>query len=139
MMWFTLAGIMGVRKPPLNQISSEPNIVLSEDVIAIESKRFSEIRLLQREILLDVGGFDVQNKMIYGVIIHPIGKCISQELVKNGLAKVVDWSVVRLFLSLGLLYFMKVSGEIKLSRGYKKFETKEKTRFSKEGVMGVIR
>lgn len=85
MVWFSLAGVSAARLQ-----STSP------DELALEGKRFSEVRLLHREIVLDVGGSDPHSKTVLGKIIHPIGKCITQELVKAGLAKVADWSLASL-------------------------------------------
>lgn len=58
---------------------------------ALESRYFTESRLLQREVDVVVGGIDKYGTL-YGTILHPKGN-ISLELVKTGLARVVDYSI----------------------------------------------
>ena len=57
---------------------------------AAEAKYFVESRLLNRDVHVLLEGVDKYNNF-YGTIQHPAGN-ISQELLKVGLAKVVDWS-----------------------------------------------
>uniref|UniRef100_A0A7S3GBZ8 Uncharacterized protein n=1 Tax=Palpitomonas bilix TaxID=652834 RepID=A0A7S3GBZ8_9EUKA len=58
---------------------------------ADEAKYFIESRLLHREVRLELTGLDKMNGF-FGSIISPAGD-ISKELVRVGLAKVVDWSI----------------------------------------------
>jgi staphylococcal nuclease domain-containing protein 1 len=57
---------------------------------ALEAKHFVEVRLLNRNVALRVGGVDKFGNL-YGVVEHSAGS-ISVELLKAGLAKMVDWS-----------------------------------------------
>jgi len=61
------------------------------EAYALESKYFTETRLLHRDVDVVVGGIDKYGTL-YGTIIHPKGN-ISLELVKAGLARVVDYSI----------------------------------------------
>ena len=58
---------------------------------ALESKYFTETRLLHRDVDVVVGGVDKYGTL-YGTILHPKGN-ISVELLKAGLARVVDYSI----------------------------------------------
>lgn len=57
---------------------------------AREARYFVESRLLNRDVQVGLEGVD-KNGSLLGTIIHPAGN-ISVELVKVGLARVVDWS-----------------------------------------------
>ena len=58
---------------------------------AIEARCFTEARLLQREVDVLIGGIDKYGTF-YGTILHPKGN-ISVEILKNGLGRVVDYSI----------------------------------------------
>ena len=60
------------------------------DPFAQEAKYFVESRLLNRDVHVLLEGVDKYNNF-YGTIQHPAGN-ISEELLKVGLARVVDWS-----------------------------------------------
>lgn len=51
------------------------------------------MRLLQRDVDLLLQGVDKQGNL-YGAVLHPNGKDVRQELLKHGLARMVDWSLV---------------------------------------------
>jgi len=57
---------------------------------AREARYFVETRLLNRDVQVSLEGID-KNGNLLGTILHPAGN-ISVELVKVGLARVVDWS-----------------------------------------------
>ena len=57
---------------------------------AREARYFVETRLLNRDVHVNLEGVD-KNGSLLGTVIHPAGN-ISVELVKVGLARVVDWS-----------------------------------------------
>jgi len=57
---------------------------------AREARYFVESRLLNRDVQVSLEGVD-KNGSLLGTIVHPAGN-ISVELVKVGLARVVDWS-----------------------------------------------
>lgn len=60
------------------------------DAFALEARYFVESRLLNRDVQVLLEGVDKYNNF-YGTIQHPAGN-ISEELLKVGLGKVVDWS-----------------------------------------------
>lgn len=55
-----------------------------------EARFFTEVRLLQREV--DIILESVNNANFVGTIIHPKGN-IAEALLKEGLARCVDWSI----------------------------------------------
>lgn len=57
---------------------------------AREARYFVETRLLNRDVQVSLEGVD-KNGNLMGTVLHPAGN-VSVELVKVGLAKVVDWS-----------------------------------------------
>ena len=57
---------------------------------AREARYFVESRLLHREVQVKLEGLD-KNGCVLGSVLHPQGN-MSLELVKVGLARVVDWS-----------------------------------------------
>jgi endonuclease YncB( thermonuclease family) len=57
---------------------------------AREARYFVETRLLHRDVQVSLEGMD-KNGNLLGTVIHPAGN-VSIELVKVGLARVVDWS-----------------------------------------------
>ena len=59
-----------------------------------EAKHFVESRLLHRNVGLRIGGADKFGNL-YGTLEHSAGN-ISVELLKAGLAKMVDWSLSEL-------------------------------------------
>ena len=60
------------------------------EAFALEARYFVESRLLNRDVHVLLEGVDKYNNF-YGTIQHPAGN-ISDELLKVGLGKVVDWS-----------------------------------------------
>eukprot|EP00742_Colponemidia_sp_Colp-10_P003374 GILJ01003593.1.p1 GENE.GILJ01003593.1~~GILJ01003593.1.p1 ORF type:complete len:893 (-),score=162.87 GILJ01003593.1:168-2846(-) len=82
-----LSGVQapGFKKPdtPEGQEVAQP--------FAREAKHFVESRLLHRDVQVLLEGVDKNQHNVHGTIVHPQGN-ISVELVKAGLAKVVDWS-----------------------------------------------
>lgn len=58
---------------------------------AREARFFSEVRLLHREVFVHVEGVS-KTQVFYGTVEHPQGD-ISAELLKNGLARAVEWSM----------------------------------------------
>lgn len=58
---------------------------------ALESRNFTETRLLHRDVDVVVGGVDKYGTL-YGTILHPKGN-ISVELLKAGLARIVEFSI----------------------------------------------
>mmetsp|Transcript_8588 Transcript_8588/g.15747 ORF Transcript_8588/g.15747 Transcript_8588/m.15747 type:complete len:931 (-) Transcript_8588:130-2922(-) len=85
MVSFNLAG---VQCPRVNSGDSAGDA----EPFAREAKYFTEIRLLNRDVKLVINGIDDRFNTFYGSVQHPAGD-ISVELVKNGLARAVDWSM----------------------------------------------
>jgi len=56
----------------------------------LQAKYFTETRLLQQDVKVILEGQN--NKTLVGTVLHPNGN-IAEALVRDGLAKVVDWSV----------------------------------------------
>ena len=71
--------------------SSPSNSPQSVDPIGMEAKNFTETRLLQRDVRIRIGGVDKFGNLVCDID-HPVVGDISLELVKNGLAKLADWS-----------------------------------------------
>eukprot|EP00281_Chroomonas_sp_CCMP1168_P008191 CAMPEP_0206267944 /NCGR_PEP_ID=MMETSP0047_2-20121206/31432_1 /ASSEMBLY_ACC=CAM_ASM_000192 /TAXON_ID=195065 /ORGANISM="Chroomonas mesostigmatica_cf, Strain CCMP1168" /LENGTH=890 /DNA_ID=CAMNT_0053696207 /DNA_START=148 /DNA_END=2823 /DNA_ORIENTATION=+ len=86
--WITVF-LSGVSCPGFKRAETqgEPDI---PDAFAVEARYFVEHKLLNREVQVLLEGVDKYNNF-YGTIVHPMGN-ISVELLKVGLAKVVDWS-----------------------------------------------
>ena len=57
-----------------------------------EAQYFTESRLLQQEVQIVLES--VNNKNFVGTIIHPKGN-IAEALLREGLAKIVDWSLAK--------------------------------------------
>jgi staphylococcal nuclease domain-containing protein 1 len=57
-----------------------------------EARQFVELRLLQRELTMTLHGTDKSGICAVGTVHHPKGS-IAVELLKNGLAKISEWSV----------------------------------------------
>eukprot|EP00545_Synedropsis_sp_CCMP1620_P000313 CAMPEP_0119007442 /NCGR_PEP_ID=MMETSP1176-20130426/3009_1 /TAXON_ID=265551 /ORGANISM="Synedropsis recta cf, Strain CCMP1620" /LENGTH=948 /DNA_ID=CAMNT_0006959593 /DNA_START=112 /DNA_END=2958 /DNA_ORIENTATION=+ len=57
-----------------------------------EARQFVELRLLQRELTITLHGTDKSGICAVGTVHHPKGS-IAVELLKNGLAKMSEWSV----------------------------------------------
>ncbi|KAG8224358.1 hypothetical protein J437_LFUL004314 [Ladona fulva] len=86
--------ISGIRCPAV-KIDADGNINPAEDQpYALEARYFVESRLLQRdvEIILE----SVANNNFVGSIVHPKGN-IAEILLKEGLAKCVDWSMASVY------------------------------------------
>jgi len=85
---FTLF-LAGVACPRLGNSRSDPPTPPEE--FAEEARYFVELRLLQRELDISLHGTDKSGSTIVGTIHHPRGN-IAVELLKNGLAKMSDWT-----------------------------------------------
>jgi staphylococcal nuclease domain-containing protein 1 len=82
--------LSGVRSPGTKSgPDGKPDPVQSE-LYAVEAHYFTESRLLQRdvEVILESSS----NNNFVGSVIHPMGN-IAEALLKEGLAKCVDWSI----------------------------------------------
>jgi len=85
---FTLI-LAGVASPRVGNSLTEPPV--PSDPYAEEAKQFVELRLLQRELKISLHGVDKSGVCAVGTVHHPKGN-ISIELLKNGLARMSDWS-----------------------------------------------
>ncbi|XP_023328486.1 staphylococcal nuclease domain-containing protein 1 [Eurytemora carolleeae] len=82
--------LSGVRSPGTKSgPDGKPDPVQSE-LYAVEAHYFTESRLLQRdvEVILESSS----NNNFVGSVVHPMGN-IAEALLKEGLAKCVDWSI----------------------------------------------
>eukprot|EP00824_Muranothrix_gubernata_P019686 TRINITY_DN3956_c2_g1_i1.p1 TRINITY_DN3956_c2_g1~~TRINITY_DN3956_c2_g1_i1.p1 ORF type:complete len:934 (+),score=250.11 TRINITY_DN3956_c2_g1_i1:151-2952(+) len=75
--------------PPQPQPQAQPPMVA--DPFAEEAKYFTETRMLGRDVKVQVVGMDKFHNF-FGVVLVPQGN-VAVELLKNGMAKVVSWSI----------------------------------------------
>lgn len=80
----------GIACPRLGNPRADPPTASEE--FADQARTFSEQRILQRELDIQLYGTDKSGVCGVGSILHPKGN-IATELLKNGLAKMSDWSV----------------------------------------------
>ena len=80
--------LTGIQAPSIRR--NEAGVEVAEP-FALEAKFFVESRLLNRDVQLMLEGVDKHNNL-FGTLIHPAG-IISVELVKQGYARTVDWSL----------------------------------------------
>lgn len=85
---FTLI-LGGVASPRMGNPRSVPPTV--SEPFAEEAKQFVEARLLHRELKISLHGTDKSGICAVGTVHHPRGN-IGIELLKQGLARVSDWS-----------------------------------------------
>jgi staphylococcal nuclease domain-containing protein 1 len=86
---FTLL-VGGIQAPRLGNPQATPPTV--DEPFSQQARNFVETRLLQRELEMTLHGTDKSGVCVVGTIHHPRGN-IAVELLKNGLAKMSDWSV----------------------------------------------
>jgi len=86
--YFTLI-VAGITSPRMGNPRSDPP--LESEPLAEESREFVESRLLQRELKIMLYGLDKPGLCAVGSPLHPRGN-IAVELLKNGLARMCDWS-----------------------------------------------
>jgi len=80
--------LSGIKAPTYRKdIPNQPDQI---EPFGGEAKYFTESRLLQQDVKVILEGFS--NNNFVGTVIHPNGN-ISEALVKEGFAKVVDWSI----------------------------------------------
>ena len=85
---FTLF-LAGVACPCLG--NSRANPPTEPEQFAKAARSFVELQLLQRELDVSLHGTDKSGSTIVGTIHHPRGN-IAVELLKNGFAKMSDWT-----------------------------------------------
>jgi len=85
---FALAGVscprLGGRKNDIEPKGPEP--------FALEAKHFAEVRLLHRRVPLLIKMLNKGGDVFLGSVVHRMGD-ISEEILKRGLGRVVDWSL----------------------------------------------
>jgi staphylococcal nuclease domain-containing protein 1 len=86
---FTLL-LGGVSSPRFGNPRLDPPT--ESESCAEEARQFVELRVLQRELEVTLHGTDKSGICAVGTIHHPRGN-IAVELLKNGLAKISEWSV----------------------------------------------
>ncbi|UJR27196.1 hypothetical protein I4U23_008492 [Adineta vaga] len=90
---YTIATIQltGIKCPMLKREGSSTNE--TNEPFADEAKQFVDTRLLQRQVKVILDG--VNNSNLVATLLHPNGN-IALHLLKEGLAKCVDWSLTLL-------------------------------------------
>lgn len=80
--------ITGIKCPLLKREGSASNE--NNEPFAEEAKQYVDTRLLQREVKIILDG--VNNQTLLGTLLHPNGN-IALHLLKEGLAKCLDWNL----------------------------------------------
>ncbi|CAF1282947.1 unnamed protein product [Adineta steineri] len=83
--------LTGIKCPMLKREGGTTNE--TNEPFAEEAKQFVDTRLLQRQVKVILDG--VNNQNLVGTLLHPNGN-IALHLLKEGLAKCVDWSLTLL-------------------------------------------
>ncbi|CAF2622375.1 unnamed protein product [Rotaria sp. Silwood2] len=83
--------LTGIKCPMLKREGSSTNE--TNELFAEEAKQYVDTRLLQRQVKVILDG--VNNQNLVGTLLHPNGN-IGLHLLKEGLAKCVDWSLTLL-------------------------------------------
>jgi staphylococcal nuclease domain-containing protein 1 len=86
---FTLV-VAGIACPRVGNPRADPPI--APEPCGEEARQFVTARLMQRELDVSLYGVDKSGQLAVGTIHHPAGN-IAVELLKNGLARMTDWSV----------------------------------------------
>jgi staphylococcal nuclease domain-containing protein 1 len=89
--YFVTIQLTGIKCPILKREDSSTNE--TNEPFAEEAKQFVDTRLLQRQVKVILDG--VNNQNLVGTLLHPNGN-IALHLLKEGLAKCVDWSLTLL-------------------------------------------
>lgn len=84
-------GLAGVQAPRTNAPGAGPDGADGPQPHSREAKHFTETRLLHRDVDLKLEGVDKFGNL-YGSVVHKSGNNISAELLRNGLARMADWS-----------------------------------------------
>lgn len=91
-----VVALAGVQSPSMNRRSGENGSAGGgPEPYALQARHFSEVRALHREVRVVLEGVDKYNNL-FGSILYPEGNeavDLAQQLVKNSLAKVVEWSL----------------------------------------------
>jgi len=115
--YFTLL-IAGVSSPRMGNPRLDPP--LESEPFADEAREFVESRLLQRELKVALYGLDKPGLCAVGSPLHPRGN-IAVELLKNGLARMCDWSS-RLMNPLDLPAMRVAENSAKVSKCFVQFQ-----------------
>jgi staphylococcal nuclease domain-containing protein 1 len=86
---FTLL-LAGASCPRLANLKADPPT--QSEPFSEEARKFVTARMMQRELKISLLGTDKSGSAAVGTIHHPAGN-ISVELLKNGLARMTDWTV----------------------------------------------
>jgi staphylococcal nuclease domain-containing protein 1 len=108
---FTLI-LGGVASPRIGNPRSDPPT--QSEPFADAAKEFVEVRLLNRELKISLHGTDKSGICAVGTVHHPRGN-IGIELLKNGLARVSDWSA-RMMNPLDIPAFRVAENNAKVSK-----------------------
>eukprot|EP00088_Acartia_fossae_P009398 TRINITY_DN1454_c0_g2_i3.p1 TRINITY_DN1454_c0_g2~~TRINITY_DN1454_c0_g2_i3.p1 ORF type:complete len:902 (-),score=331.27 TRINITY_DN1454_c0_g2_i3:535-3240(-) len=84
--------LSGVRSPATKLGPDGKPDAVQSDAFAIEAHYFTESRLLQREVEVILESSN--NNNFVGSVLHPNGN-IAEALLKEGMAKCVDWSIAK--------------------------------------------
>mmetsp|Transcript_16079 Transcript_16079/g.18495 ORF Transcript_16079/g.18495 Transcript_16079/m.18495 type:complete len:984 (+) Transcript_16079:208-3159(+) len=71
--------------------TGSPRLGTQSEEYAEEARHFVEIRLLHRELAVELLGVDKNKSCVVGNVLHPRGS-IGTELLKNGLGRMSDWT-----------------------------------------------
>lgn len=85
---YVTVNLSGVKTPMFKR---GPDGKDEPEPFAEQAKYYVESRLLQREVKIVLEGVDKNNFL--GTVLHPQGGNISLHLLREGLARVVDWSI----------------------------------------------
>ena len=86
---FTLL-MAGITAPRVGNPKADPP--MPSEPYSQEARQFTLLRLLQRELPVSLIGTDKSGTCAVGTVHHPAGN-IAVEILKNGLARMTDWSV----------------------------------------------
>lgn len=89
--YYVFVQLTGIKCPMFKREGGATNE--NNEPFADEAKQYIETRLLQREVKVILDG--VNNQTLVGTLLHPNGN-IALHLLKEGLAKCVDWSLTLL-------------------------------------------
>lgn len=84
--------LAGVACPRIGRKPVEGEPVAGPEPYAMEAKHFAEVRLLNRKVPLHIKMLNKNGDTFLGSVVHPMGN-ISEEILKRGLGRTVDWSL----------------------------------------------
>lgn len=98
----TMLMIAGIRAPSTKRTNPSDGSEQSAEPFGDESQQFVEVRLLQRNIVVDILGVNPSNNLI-GTVKHPVQGSIAPFLLKAGLARCTDHHSTMLGSEMGTL------------------------------------